>query len=143
MLKSARTICAVTVSLALVFMVCGCAMFQRGPSDEQLLSEMLAGWVAAMGEGSVEKVMSFYSKNYVGGEGEGYDELEELLEQIVPALEQFDAEFKTDGTTIEIEGSKATLAPITLESSYGTIGITIEATKEGGAWLITSTELEQ
>jgi hypothetical protein len=118
-------------------------MFQRGPSDEQLLSEMLAGWVAAMGEGSVEKVMAFYSKNYVGGEGEGYDDLKGRLEQIVPALEQFDAKFKTDETKIEIANNKATLAPITLESSFGTIGITIEATKEAGAWLITSTQLEQ
>ena len=142
-MKSARTVFAVTVSLALVCMACGCAIFQRGPSDEQLLGEMLASWVAAMDEGSVEKVMSFYSKNYMGAEGEGYDELEGRLEQIVPALEQFDAEFKTDETAIEIEGNKATLAPITLESSFGAIGITIEATKEAGAWLITSTELEQ
>jgi hypothetical protein len=118
-------------------------MFQRGPSDEELLTQMLAGWVGAMDEGSVEKVLSFYSKSYMGADGDRYDELEGRLEQIVPALEQFDAKFKTDETKIAIEGDKATLAPITIDSSFGAMDLTLEATKENGVWLISSTELEQ
>jgi len=142
-LRNGRRLVAMAASVALIGLVCGCAIFQRGPSDEQLLTQMLAGWVGAMEEGSVETVLSFYSKNYMGAEGDGYDELEGRLEQIVPALEQFDAKLMTDETMITIEGDKATLTPITIDSSFGTMDLTLEATKEGGTWLITSTELQQ
>jgi len=143
-LKKARTVAVLMVSLAVVYIASGCAMLQRGPSDEQLLSELLHGWQAAMEQGDVDKLMSFYSESYVGGDGSDYATTKERMEQIVPMLEQIEAEFSSAETQIQIEGDKATLAPISVESSYGAAEITLIATKEApGMWRITSSEMER
>ena len=144
MLKCARTAIVVTVSLGLVYLASGCAGLQRGPSDEELLRELLGGWQAAMDEGDVDKVLSFYSKDYKGARGTGYEGLAERMEQMLALLEEYDVEISTADANIEIEGKAAALGPVVLDSSFGSRDMSINATKEAdGVWRITGTEVER
>jgi len=143
-LKSGRTVVAVTVSLALVYLAGGCAGLQRGPSDEELLGELLRGWQAALDEGNVDNLMSLYSKDYMAEDGTDYEGLADRMEQIVPLLKEYGVEISTADAEIEIERSSATLGPIAFDSSFGSRTMSIEAAKESdGVWRITGTTVEQ
>ena len=143
-MKSARTVVVLTVSLALVYLASGCAGLQRGPSDEELLSELLRGWQAAMDEGNVDKLLGFYSKDYTGAEDTDYEDLAERMEQVVPMLEEYDVEISTADAKIGIERNKATVGPIAFDSAFGSRTIVMEATKEAdGVWRITGTDVEE
>ena len=132
------------LALTLVCSVSGCALFRFGPSDEQLLGDLLKGWKAAMDEGSVEKVIAYYSKDYMSADGRNFEETKSGLERIVPALKEFEAKLSTTDAKIQIEGKKATIAPIKIESSLGSIGLTLITTKDkDGVWRITSSEMQR
>ena len=144
MLKNARTVVAVTVSLALVYLASGCAVLQRGPSDEELLGELLRGWKAAMDEADVDKLLSFYSKDYTGGDGTDYEGLADRMGEVVPLLKEYDVEIVIADAKIEIERDAATLGPIAFDSSFGARNMSMNAAKEtDGVWRITGTEVEQ
>lgn len=143
-LKKARKVVAVTVSLALVYLASGCAGLQRGPSDEELLGELIRGWKSAMDEGDVDKLLSFYSKDYKGARDTDYEGLAERMEQMVPLFKEYDVEIAIADTKTEIDGNTATLGPIVLDSSFGSRNMAINATKEAdGVWRITGTEVER
>jgi len=143
-LKNARTVVAVIVSLALVYLAGGCTVLQRGPSDEELLGELLRGWKDAMDEGDVDKLLSFYSKTYTGRDGTDYEGLADRMGEVVPLLKEYDVEISTADAKIKIERDAATLGPIAFDSSFGSRNMSMNAEKEAdGVWRITGTEVEQ
>ena len=143
-LKSGRTVVAVAISLALAYLASGCAGLQRGPSDEDLLGELLRGWQTALDEGNVDNLLSFYSKDYTSEDGTDYEGLADRMEQIVPLLEEYGVEISAADAKIEIERNKATLCPIAFDSSFGSRTMSMEAAKEAdGVWRITGTSVGQ
>ena len=132
------------VSLALVYMASGCAILKRGPSDEEMLKDLLGTYVASLKEGSVEKHLSIYSKDFEGTRGETYDEMAQGLEEMMPMLQDWGMEIFTDETEMAIEGDTAEIGPIVFEFSQGGVQITLLTTKEDdGRWLITGSEMHQ
>ncbi len=143
-MKSGRTVVAVAVSLALVCLAGGCAGLQRGPSDEELLGELLRGWQAALHEGNVDNLLSLYSKDYASEDGTDYEGLAARMEQIVPLLKEYGVKISAADAKIEVERNKATLGPIAFDSSFGSRTMSMEAAKEtDGVWRITGTNVEQ
>jgi ketosteroid isomerase-like protein len=135
---------AVAVSIALVYMASGCAILQRGPSDEELLQDLLNTYETSLNEADVDALIELYSKDFVGDEGRGYEETVEFLREIVPSLEEYGVEVSAAEAEIEIEGNTATIAPVVLETSEGDMSMTLITTKEDdGCWRITSSEMQQ
>jgi hypothetical protein len=144
MLKNARRAGLLVVSLALVYMANGCAILQRGPSDEEMLKDLLGTYVTSLEEGSVEKHLTVYSKDFEGANGESYDGMAQNLEELMPMLQDWGMEISTEETEIAIDGDKAEIGPIVFEFSQGGVQITLSTTKgDDGRWLITGSEMEQ
>ena len=143
-MKNARTVFVFVIFLALTYLAGGCAMFQRGSGDKELLCELLRTYEAALVEGDADKLISLYSENYVSPDGADYEEATSRLARIVAVLERWEVKVSTAETEIEIEGKTATLSPIIFESPRGESTLTMIATKEAdGVWRITSTEMER
>jgi hypothetical protein len=144
MLKNARRAGLLLVSLALICMASGCAILQRGPSDEEALKNILSTYVTSLEEANVEKHLSVFSKDFVGASGETYEEMEQGLGEILPMLQDWDMEISSDDAEIAIDGNEAEIGPILFEVSQGSAEMTLFTTKEDdGCWRITSTEMGQ
>jgi len=135
------------IRLVLVALLCpllGCALLQRGPTDEELLGDLLRGWQAAMDARDVDKVMTFYSKDFMSPQGADYEGMKEALERFVPQFDDYGVKLSSADASITIEGDTATIEPITLEADMGSMTLSLIATKEApGVWRITNSEMEQ
>jgi hypothetical protein len=128
----------------MVYMASGCAILKLGPSDEEMLKDLLSTYVTSLEEGSVEKHISAYSKDFEGMNGESYDEMAGGLEEMLPMLQDWGMEISTDEAEITIEGDSAEIGPIGFEFSQGGIQMTLLTAKEDdGCWRITGSEMEQ
>ena len=142
-MRNARTVMVLAVSFAVIYMASGCATLQRGPSDEELLADLLSTYGTSLQEADVDKLIGLYSKDYVSPEGGDYEETVSFLRQVVPSLEGYNLEISTTDARIEIEGKTATIGPISFDADWGEMQITLFATKEAdGCWRITSSEME-
>jgi len=140
-MKNVRTAAVLTMAVALLYVATGCAMLRGGPSDEELLGELLTNYKAALEEGDVDKLISLYSKNYQTSRGGTYDEMVSRLREFVPRFKEFEVEVLVDDAEIKIEGNTAKLGPITFDSPMGSRDMALVATKEAdGAWRITGRE---
>ena len=131
----------VGAGLLVMVLVCGCAAFGKGPSDEELIGRLLEAWKAAGEAQDIDGQMALFSENFEGEQGDkegmkgfmleakdmGYlDDMKVIIE---------DVEVKTEGTT-------ATAYPLTIETAMGEAIIGLELTKEAGGWMITGMEME-
>jgi hypothetical protein len=140
-MKNVRTAAVLTMVVALVYVAGGCATFGGGPSDEELLGELLTNYKAALEEGDADKLISLYSKNYQTTRGGTYDQMASRLREFVPRLKEFEVEVLVADANIAIEGNTAKLGPITFDSPMGSRDTALVATKEDdGVWRITGRE---
>lgn len=140
-MKNVRTAAVLTMALALVYVASGCATLRGGPSDEELLGELLTNYKTALEEGDVDKLIGLYSKNYQTSRGGTYDEMVSRLREFVPRFKEFEVEVVVADANIAIDGNTAKLGPITFDSPRGSRDMALIATKEdGGVWRITGRE---
>ena len=143
-MKKARTIMVLAVSIALVYVASGCAILQRGPSDEELLQDLLNTYETSLKEADVDALIELYSKDYEGQDGGDYEQTVAFLEQIVPALEDYGVEVSAAEAEIAIDGNTAEVGPVILDTPEGSMELTLITTKEDdGCWRITGSEMQQ
>ena len=143
-MKKARTVIAMALSLALVCMAGGCAIFQRGPSDEELLKDFLCTFETAVNGRDVDTLISLHSKDFVGSNGENYEQAVAGLREIVPQFDNLGIEVSTAETNIEIEGKKAQLSLIAFKTNFGDMAMTLCVAKEDdGVWRMISSETQE
>jgi hypothetical protein len=124
-------------------MASGCAILKLGPSDEEMLKDLLDTFVTSLEEANVEKHLSVYSKDFVGAEDKSYEDRARESEEFLPMLEDWGMEISTDETEIVIDGDTAKIGPIGFELTQGSVQIILLTTKEeDGCWRITG-EMEQ
>jgi ketosteroid isomerase-like protein len=142
-LRKTLTLGVLAALLALVYVAGGCAMLKRGPSDKDLLSELLKAYETALVEGDADKLISLYSEDYESLDGTDYEEAMTRLRRIVPMFEEWSIEVGTAETQISVEGDTATLSPVILDTPRGEMTLTMFAAKEaGGVWRIIGSETE-
>jgi ketosteroid isomerase-like protein len=130
--------------LVVAYVAGGCAILNRGPSDKDLLSELLSTYETALVEGDADKLVSLYSEDYESSDGTDYEDAMTRLRRIVPMIAEWDIEVGTAETQIVVKGDTATLSPIVFDTPSGKMTLTIFATKDaGGVWLITGSEMER
>ena len=72
-------IAAALATTMVAALVCGCAIFGRGLSDEELIQQTLAGYNAAMVAQDIDKMMAAYSEDFEGENGESKDDVREFI----------------------------------------------------------------
>jgi len=122
------TICGLALS-------CGCEKDAKGPTDEELVSKVVADFQAAWAEHDLEKLMGLFSDSFRDNEGLGKTELEvEFAEEDVMQI----FELKIDGMEIKVEMGKAKVNHLEMKSAWGSLDLRFALEKEGGKWMITS-----
>jgi ketosteroid isomerase-like protein len=132
------------VSVALVCVTSGCAMLKGGPSDEDMLGELLQTYKTGMEAGNAEAVIALYSENYESRRGGTYEEMVERMERFIPRMAERDIELDIGEAEVQIEGDTARVGPIVSEGRRGTMRRTLICTKEeDGCWRITGSERQR
>ena len=133
----------VLVGAVAAALVCGCASMGKGPSDEELVMDVINAWAATLPEQDMEKAMTYYSEDFEHYEYGDKEGLEDFLEDAAAMGYLDDAETNLDEVEIEIEENTATVYPIELTAAFGSGTIELTLTKEAsGKWMITGMEVE-
>jgi len=128
--------CVVVMAL-----VCGCAAFGKGPSDEELIEGMLDKWKAAGEAQDIDAQMALFSEDFEGEQG-GKDDLKEFMLEAKDMGYLDDMEVIVDDVELKIEGTTATAYPLIIETGMGSATIGLELTKEAGGWMVTGMDME-
>jgi ketosteroid isomerase-like protein len=133
-----------TACLAVVMLVvlaCGCAGSGKGPTDEELITGMLTGWKAALETKDLEKMMAPYSEDFAGEGGAGKPELRQFIQRAIDEGYLDDAKVDLEKAQTTREGETATVGPVALSGSYGTLELDLKLKKEAdGAWRIVGSD---
>jgi len=109
----------------------------KGPSNEELVKGVLATWTAGIKAKDIDKVMSVHSEKFESSEATGKKEQREVLTGYIEMGYLDDAEVNLDGAKIKVEGDKASVTGVGLETAMGTVELEFELRKE---WVVTSFE---
>jgi len=111
-----------------------CALFQFGPSDEELISRAIDQFAKGVNEKNVDLVEAVLSEDFVNDEGEGKSatlaSMPQVFDQMNPTMDVSEA-------VIAVEGGEATATPINLEIRNNAITVKFQLEKENSDWLIT------
>ncbi len=127
--------------VVVMVLLCGCAAFGKGPSDEELIGRMLDTWKAAAEKQDLDAQMALFSENFEGEQG-GKAELKQFMLEAKDMGYLDDMAVIVDDVELKIEGTTATAYPLTVETAMGEATIGLELTKEAGGWMITGMEME-
>ena len=130
-----------SAGVVVIALVCGCATFGKGPSDEELIEGMLDTWKAAAEAQDIDAQMGLFSENFEGEQG-GKDELKEFLLEAKDMGYLDDMEVIVDDVELKIDGTAATAYPLVIETAMGSATVGLELTKEAGGWMVTGMEME-
>jgi len=125
---------------AVALLVCGCAMFGRGPSDEELIGNTLAEWKAGLVEEDLDRFMATFSEDFSSSQGGGKAELGDFIGGAMEQGYLEDVEVNVEDAEIKIEGDTATASPVELDGIFGVMVFELALKKENGTWRIVSIE---
>jgi hypothetical protein len=128
---------AVVAVLAVVLVV-GCASAPKGPSDEELIDQVLTTWTDAILEKDIDKGMSVTSENFSNAEASDKSAWRSYLEWISGAGYLDGAEVDDSNSETVIDGDKATVGPLVLTTAAGVFNLELNLDKEEGGWMVVS-----
>jgi len=134
------TVTKLGASVLALLLVCGCATFAKGPSDEELINATIAQWSEGLAAEDAEKVMATYSEDFESADMPDKESMAELIEMAIDQGFLEDVEVITDEAETVIEGTQATYGPVELSGAMGSMMFDFTLQKEAGAWLIISVE---
>jgi hypothetical protein len=129
------------VAAAVIAAMVGCASTgakaPAGPTDQELIQQMMIDVMAALTAKDVDKMVSYYADDFTSDNGDKAATLAFLtgakdqgfLDGIV---------VKTDAMTIAIEGETAKVGPVNLEGAFGALALNFGLAKREGKWLVVS-----
>ena len=137
-------IVALIVGVLTVTLMCGCMSetVGRGPSDEELINQMLSKWKAAVLAQDIDMLMALHSESFKNFEALDKESQEAVMQDYFDAGYLDDAKVGLEGAEITIEGNKAKVTGVVLDVTMGEgrYPLTFGLQKENGAWLIINFE---
>ena len=130
---------AITITLTILAsaaMLTACSM-AGGPSDEEMIAEVLAKWAEAGVAQDLDGMMVLYSEdfqNYEFGDKAGW---KSFVQDAIDMGYLEDAEVDLEDAKTTIEGDTATVYPIEMTAAFGSATIELVLTKEADGWMIT------
>jgi len=130
-------IARVLVAAMVVALVCGCAIFGRGPTDEELITKTIEEYSAALAAKDIDRALAAYSEDFQGESGGGKDDIRQLFAGAIDAGYLDDLEMDDTDCEIEIDGKTATVGPVEYSSAMGSMSFEFTMKKEAdGMWRI-------
>lgn len=133
------TLRTMTVCLAVVLLVSGCAIFGERMSDEDMIRQTVATMKTALEAKDIGTLMTVFSEEFHHPEVGGKEEGRAMLQMAVDAGYADDGEVFTEDMEINIlEDGTATVYPIDLSGPPGSVSVELVLKKEEAGWLITT-----
>jgi hypothetical protein len=127
--------------MAAVALVVGCASAPKeppGPTDEELVAQVVQTWTDAIVENDLDKNMSVISESFSNAEAADKAAWRSYLEWIQGAGYLDGAEVDASGAETTIEEGKATVGPLVLSTAAGVFNLELSLAKEEGGWMVVS-----
>ncbi|MCL4693558.1 MAG: hypothetical protein KJ060_13740 [Candidatus Hydrogenedentes bacterium] len=126
--------------MALVVLVgAGCAMGAKGPSDRDLIMNTMNEWQSGLVAKDADKVITVYSEDFRDGEGRGKAEMHAFIKEAVSMGYLDSLMVDMESAQVTINSEDATVGPVTLSSSAGSMYLKLALKKEDGVWRIVGT----
>lgn len=129
-----------TLAVAVMAVLASCASAPKGPTDEELVAQVVATWQQAIVDKDIEAAMAIHSENFSNAEASNKEMWKSYLEWV-------DASGYLDGATIDasasetvIEEGTATVGPIVLNTMAGVFRMQLKLAKEETGWMVVSSE---
>jgi ketosteroid isomerase-like protein len=121
-----------------VLVVAGCATGSKGPSDHDLIMSAMNQWQSALVAKDADSAIAVYSENFRDGDGRGKAEMHAFLKEAISMgyLDSLTVDMETAQVTINSDD--ATVSPVTLSGSAGSMYLKLALKKEEGVWRIVS-----
>lgn len=132
----------VAMSVVLVALMWGCATTPGGGSNPvEAIGQTLALMKAGFESQDPDKVLTAYSEDYDGPNGEDKEEAGVGLEDLNDQGYWEGMEVTVEGVDITVEGETATVGPIEFSGSWGTAEYIYEFKKDAdGVWRVSRSE---
>lgn len=141
-MKKSAAVWTSVCCLAAVLMLCGCATGGKGPTDEEQIKGLVEGWKAAMVAQDIEKIMVAFSEKFTHYEAPDKAAMKDFIQSAIDMGYLEDAEINLDEMQVTIEGTTATVYPLSLSSAAGEVTLELTLTKEESGWHITGMDIE-
>jgi ketosteroid isomerase-like protein len=128
------------VAVVSVVLVAGCQT--SGPSDEELILDLLQSWKTAGEAQDIDALLVLYAEDFQNSEYGDKEGLKGFLKDSKDMGYLSNAEMNVADAKITVEGEKATVYPIEMSASFGTATITLELKKAEGKWMIVGMEVD-
>jgi hypothetical protein len=125
--------CLAVVAVALIV---GCASAPKGPTDEELVAQVVTQWEEAIVAKDLDAAMALHSESFSNAEAADKAAWRSYLEWIMASGYLDGAEVDTSGAETVIEEGTATVGPMVLSSAAGVFNIELNLAKEEGGWMI-------
>jgi acyl-homoserine-lactone acylase len=114
--------------------------YAGGENSSQGLKARLQGWEDALENQQLEAILACYAEDMVGDDGVGKAELAQFLGDAISNGMLEDLEIDIDHSGNSVEGNRAVVRDVTLESPFGAMQVSLELEKRDGTWLIVKSE---
>ncbi|MEX2015216.1 MAG: hypothetical protein WD873_01175 [Candidatus Hydrogenedentales bacterium] len=108
----------------------------RGPSDQEMVSNVIDGTLDALRAQNIDAMMTSYSEDFTSDQGGGKVEMQGFLQQAKDGGFLNDMTISTANTTIVVEGATARVEPIELTGAFGELTLGFDLEKRDGRWWI-------
>ncbi len=134
---------AAGIGVLVLALIVGCQSAPKGPTDEELIADVIATWQTAITGKDLDGMMALYSENFTGSRGEDKAGVRSFLEQVM-AMGYLDGiAIDATGATTTVEEGTATVGPVSSTTSMGPASLTFKLAKEEDGWMIVGTEMQQ
>jgi len=122
--------------LMVVVMGAGCAIGAKGPSDRELIMNTMNEWKAGLIAKDADRAIMAYSESFRDSDGRGKAEMHAALKEYISMgyLDSLMVDLET--VQVTVNGEDATVNPVTLSGSAGSLTLNVALKKEEGAWRI-------
>lgn len=143
MTPTKKALSILLLAVALVAVGCssgGGADAPAGPSDEELIQDIISSSLDALKAKDIDSMMSSYSDDFSSNQGMDKAGMAQFLNQANEMGMLDDVTVDTTAMTTTIAGDTAEVAGIGLEGAFGALTLGFKLEKRDGAWVVTYQE---
>lgn len=150
-MKKRAIFASVACVLSLVLLT-GCAIFRKGPSDDELVMQQVQSLVDDLLAGNVDNILDYVSEDFSHRDVADKASLADYVEMgkdmgyidDLPALiEEHDGEISLEDAEVTVDGDMATVYPIEASAIEGSVTVELTFKKDpDGVWRIIGADVE-
>jgi hypothetical protein len=126
---------------ATLILVAGACQTAKPPSEEDILAKFVADATAAFKAGDVNAFIGFLAESFYCPELGGRTEFADFLNNTKAMDYLSNMEIDTSQSKTELTGKKATVGPITIKGSFGSVTTNFTCLREPNGWKASKMEV--